>query len=387
MKIGVPREIKNHEYRVGITPAGVRELVESGHSVGIEKDAGSKIGFSDQEYEQAGASILATAEEVYQNEMIVKVKEPQAEEINYLYDSQLLFTYLHLAPDPVLTQGLIDRNVIAIAYETVTDAQNRLPLLTPMSEVAGRIAIQAGASALQMASGGRGVLLGGVPGVGPSEVVIIGGGVVGTQAAKMAHGLGARVSIFDINMERLRYLDDIFHGAVATEFASQDAINKAVKKADLLVGAVLIPGKQAPKLIKKAHLKTMKKGAVFVDVAIDQGGCAETSRPTTHAEPTYIVDDVVHYCVANMPGACARTSTLALTNVTLPYVKKMADNGLVKAFSDDPGLLNGLNLFKGHVTNEHVASDLGHKFRTKENVIWELSGLFESSKSGAYFDH
>jgi len=372
MQIGVPKEIKNHEYRVGMTPAGVKELINSGHSVVVEKDAGAKIGFSDESYKLAGAKILATAKEVYQSEMIVKVKEPQPIECEYLYNSQILFTYLHLAPEPILTKSLVDSGVIGIAYETVTDDKSNLPLLTPMSEVAGRIAIQAGASALQMASGGRGVLLGGVPGVGPAEVVIIGGGVVGTQSARMAQGLGAKVTVLDINLDRLRYLDDIFQGSIVTEFASQDAIDRLVLTADLVVGAVLIPGKQAPKLITSKHVKSMKHGAVFVDVAIDQGGCSETSKPTTHEDPTYIVDDVVHYCVANMPGACARTSTLALTNVTLPYVKKLANDGLLNAFGENTGLLNGLNVYKGKVTNAAVAHDLGYSCEVTENIMQDL---------------
>jgi len=369
MKIGIPKEVKNHEYRVGITPNGVNELIQLGHSIIVQTDAGSKIGFSDTDYERAGATISSTASEVYKSEMIVKVKEPQPEEFDYLDDTQILFTYLHLAPDPELTKNLLERNVVGVAYETVTDSNNNLPLLTPMSEVAGRIAIQAGATALQMASGGRGVLLGGVPGVSPAEVVIIGGGVVGTQAAKMAVGLGARVTILDISMDRLRYLDDIFQGVVATEFASKGAIENAVLRADLVIGAVLIPGKQAPKLITRSHIKSMKAGSVFVDVAIDQGGCSETSRATTHSEPTYIVDEVVHYCVANMPGACANTSTLALTNVTLPYVINLANKGLVQALNEDQGLMNGLNLYKGKVTNEHVANDLGYKYCSPSDAI------------------
>jgi alanine dehydrogenase len=383
MKIGVPKEIKNHEYRVGITPDGVSELTQRGHSLFVESDAGSKIGFSNADYEAAGAIILPTAAEVYQNDMIVKVKEPQPVEIGYLNESQILFTYLHLAPDPALTKGLLDSKVVGVAYETVKDANNNLPLLTPMSEVAGRIAIQAGATALQMASGGRGVLLGGVPGVTSAEVAIIGGGIVGTQAAKMAQGLGARVKILDISMDRLRYLDDIFQGSISTEFASKSAVQAAIERSDLVVGAVLIPGKQAPKLLTAAQIKTMKSGSVFVDVAIDQGGCSETSRATTHSDPTYIVDDVVHYCVANMPGACARTSTLALTNVTLPYVKKLADNGLTTALSEDPGLLNGLNLYKGKITNEHVANDLGYEFHQPGDVLGLTNQVIEANTIAA----
>lgn len=375
MKIGVPKEVKNHEYRVGITPAGVKELVHLGHSVVVEQDAGSRIGFSNNDYEQAGALVLSKAAEVYQSEMIVKVKEPQPAEYSFLDDSKTLFTYLHLAPDPELTSALVSSGVTGIAYETVTDLKNSLPLLTPMSEVAGRIAIQAGATALQMASGGRGLLLGGVPGVAPANVVIIGGGVVGTQSAKMAKGLGANVKILDINIDRLRYLDDIFQGSVSTEFASQGAIDKAVIDADLVIGAVLIPGKQAPKLLTRQHIKTMKSGSVFVDVAIDQGGCAETSKATTHAEPTYIVDDVVHYCVANMPGACARTATLALTNVTFPFVKLLANKGVSKALLEDPALMNGLNVIKGKITNKHVASDLGYEYFDKAAVNELLVGV------------
>jgi len=373
MKVGIPKEIKNHEYRIGMTPAGVKELCDVGHSVVVETRAGEKIGFSDEMYKAAGAQILPNAQETYQSDMIVKVKEPQATECAYLNGSQTLFTYLHLAPDPVLTQALVDSGVTGIAYETVTDEKNSLPLLTPMSEVAGRIAIQAGATALQMASGGSGVLLGGVPGVAPAEVVVLGGGVVGTQAAKMAKGLGACVSILDINVDRLRYLDDIFQGSVTTEFASQMAIQSAVEKADLLVGAVLIPGKQAPKLLSRYHIKAMKYGSVFVDVAIDQGGCAETSKATIHAEPTYVVDGVVHYCVANMPGACARTSTLALTNVTFPYVKKLANLGVQAALKDDIGLMNGLNVHQGKVCNQAVATDLGYDYFEASELVAEMS--------------
>jgi len=383
MKIGVPKEIKNHEYRVGVTPDGVMELSQLGHEVMIETNAGAKIGFTNKDYRNAGAVISANAAEVYANELVVKVKEPQNTEYEYLKNSEMLFTYLHLAPDPSLTQNLLDSNIIGIAYETVTDSQNRLPLLTPMSEVAGRIAIQAGANALQMASGGRGVLLGGVPGVCPANVIIIGGGIVGTQAAKMALGLGARVSILDINMDRLRYLDDIFQGNVTTLYASPSNINAVVKSADLLIGAVLIPGKQAPKLITRQHIKSMQTGAVFVDVAIDQGGCAETSKPTSHAESIYVIDDVVHYCVANMPGACARSATLALTNVTLPYVKNLASDGFFQALSNDNGLLNGLNLYKGKVTNHNVAEDLGYEFHNPNEILTLSSKQYPDIKKSA----
>ncbi len=369
MKIGVPKEIKNHEYRVGLTPAGAAALVAAGHEVVIQQDAGSAIGFSNACYADSGATLVDSAAEVYACPMIVKVKEPQASEYSLLYEGQVLFTYLHLAPDPQQTRALIERKVIGIAYETVTDARGQLPLLIPMSEVAGRLSVQAGATAMQMAYGGGGMLLGGVPGVSPAVVVVIGGGIVGTQAAKMAIGLGADVTVLDNNLERLRYLDDVFGPAMKTCYSDSATIAELTRSADLVIGSVLIPGKQAPKLITEQMVRAMKTGAVLVDVAIDQGGCAETSRPTTHSEPTYRVDDVVHYCVANMPGACARTATLALTNATLPYVLALADRGYRQALHDDPGLRNGLNVFLSEVTNAHVAADLGYEYRPAEELL------------------
>jgi alanine dehydrogenase len=373
MKIGVPKEIKNHEYRVGLTPSGVNALVNAGHQVLVETGAGGRIGFSDQAYEKAGASTVPDTNDIYDCEMIVKVKEPQPSEYPLLKEGQVLFTYLHLAPDPQQTQALLERKVIGIAYETVTDSNGRLPLLTPMSEVAGRLSIQAGAYALQMANGGNGTLLGGVPGVSPANVTIIGGGVVGTEAAKMAIGMGANVTILDTNIDRLRYLDDVMGPAVKTRFSDAYAIEELTAAADLVVGAVLIPGKQAPKLITKQHLKNMKSGAALVDVAIDQGGCAESSRATTHSDPIYIEEDVVHYCVANMPGAVAKSSTLALTNATLPYALQLANKGWQQAITEQPGLRNGLNVFLGNVTNAAVAEDLGYSYTSPDDVISSLA--------------
>lgn len=369
MKIGVPKEIKNHEYRVGLTPAGVNALVSAGHEVLVQTNAGDKIGFSDQAYENAGASIVPNAEVVYDSEMVIKVKEPQPSEYPLLKEGQVLFTYLHLAPDPQQTQALLERKVIGIAYETVTDDKGRLPLLTPMSEVAGRLSIQAGAYALQMANGGNGTLLGGVPGVAAANVVVIGGGVVGTEAAKMALGMGANVTILDTNIDRLRYLDDVMGPAIKTRFSDAYAVDELTASADLVIGAVLIPGKQAPKLITRQHLKNMKSGSVLVDVAIDQGGCAETSKPTTHSDPIYIEEGVVHYCVANMPGAVAKSSTLALTNATLPYAIALANQGWRTALQLNPGLKNGLNVYLGTVTNQCVAEDLGYSYISADEVI------------------
>jgi alanine dehydrogenase len=368
MRIGVPKEIKDQEYRVGLTPAGVNALVQAGHEVLVQDNAGMRIGFGNEAYQAAGASIIQQVEAIYECPMVVKVKEPQAAEYPMLQEDQLLFTYLHLAPDPQQTQALLDRKVIGVAYETVTDKLGRLPLLIPMSEVAGRLSIQAGATALQMINGGNGTLLGGVPGVAAAKVVIIGGGIVGTQAARMAMGLGAEVTILDNNLDRLRALDDLFGPLLRTRYADSQAIEECVCAADLVIGAVLIPGKQAPKLVTAEMVKRMKPGAVVVDVAIDQGGCFETSRATTHTAPMYIVDDVVHYCVANMPGACARTSTLALTNATLPYALALANKG-EQALLDDPGLLNGLNVYRGQVTYEAVAQDLGYTYVPASSVL------------------
>lgn len=359
MLIGVPKEIKNHEYRIGLTPAAVREYVEHGHSVIVERDGGAAIGFTNEDYEAAGARIIDTPEEIFASaDMIVKVKEPQPGECKQLREGQILYTYLHLAPDPEQTRLLAEAGVTAIAYETVTDNRGGLPLLAPMSEVAGRMAVQAGAHNLEKVNGGSGTLLGGVPGVAPGKVLIIGGGVVGTQAAKMAIGLGADVTILDRSLPRLRELDDIFMGRVKTVYSTVDAIDAYSREADLVVGAVLIPGAAAPKLLTREHIKNMKPGSVLVDVAIDQGGCFETSKATTHQDPTYVIDDVVHYCVANMPGGVARTSTMALNNATLPYGIALANKGL-QALANDVNLRNGLNMHKGYITYKAVHDDLG----------------------------
>ncbi|PLX88646.1 MAG: alanine dehydrogenase [Desulfuromonas sp.] len=362
MRIGVPKEIKNLEYRVGLTPSSVRELIDHGHELWVEKHAGLAIGFADELYASAGARIAENAQEIFDGvEMIVKVKEPQPEECAMLREGQILFTYLHLAPDTVQTRGLINSGCTAVAYETVTDDFGGLPLLAPMSEVAGRMSIQAGAHALEMAQGGRGTLMGGVPGVAPAKVTIIGGGVVGTNAARMAIGLGAETLILDRSIHRLQYLDDLFQGRVRVEFSTATTIETHVLSSDLVIGAVLIPGAEAPKLVSKGLVARMLRGSVLVDVAIDQGGCFETSRATTHQHPTYNVDGVVHYCVANMPGAVARTSTLALNNSTLPYTIALANYG-TEALLAHPHLLNGLNVHRGQVTYEavSVAQDLDY---------------------------
>ena len=360
MIIGVPKEIKNHEYRVGLTPAAANEFVQHGHTVLVETQAGAGIGFTDEDYSLAGAAIIDSAEAIFaEAEMIVKVKEPQPNECKMLREGQLLYTYLHLAPDPTQTQLLVESKATCIAYETVTDKFGALPLLAPMSEVAGRMAIQAGAHYLEKAQGGNGTLLGGVPGVAPGQVVIIGGGVVGTNAAKMAVGLGAEVTILDRSLPRLRELDDIFGGRVRTVYSTTDAIAHYTQLADLVVGAVLIPGAAAPKLLTREHIANMKKGSVLVDVAIDQGGCFATSKATTHQDPVYIIDDVVHYCVANMPGGVARTATMALNNATLPFGLALAKKGPKQAMLDDPHLLNGLNVHKGLVTYKAVVDALG----------------------------
>jgi alanine dehydrogenase len=370
MLIGVPKEIKNHEYRVGLTPVSVREITTHGHKVIVETGAGDGIGCSDADYIAAGAEIIGTASEIFATaEMVVKVKEPQKVEYEQLRDGQLLFTYLHLAPDPDQTAGLVKSGVTAIAYETVTDRNGGLPLLAPMSEVAGRMAPQVGAAALQKANGGRGMLLGGVPGVAPAKVVVIGGGVVGTNAARIAAGMGADVTILDRNIKRLTYLDDLFGPRIKTQYATIDDTEALVYEADMVVGAVLIPGAAAPKLIHRDQLSRMKPGSVIVDVAIDQGGCFETSKATTHADPTYIVDDVVHYCVANMPGAVARTSTFALNNATLPFTLALADKGWKKACQDDPHLAAGLNVHAGQITYQAVADALGYKHLPLESAL------------------
>ncbi len=370
MRVGVPKEIKNHEYRVGLTPESVAELKAHGHSILVETNAGAGIGASDEAYLSAGAEIAADAASVFETaEMIVKVKEPQAIERAMLKPGQILYTYLHLAPDPEQTKDLVASKAVCIAYETVTDASGGLPLLKPMSQVAGRMSIQAGASALEKAHGGRGVLLGGVPGVHPGKVVIIGGGVVGFNAAQMAVGLHADVTILDKNPAQLERLSNHFEASAKVLFATKAVIAEHIAEADLVVGAVLVPGAAAPKLVSKAQLKTMKPGAVLVDVAIDQGGCFETSHATTHAEPTYVVEDIVHYCVANMPGAVARTSTYALNNVTLPFAIKIADMGWKAALATDPHLLAGLNVCNGAVTYKAVAEDLNYTYVPAETAI------------------
>ncbi|PDT78679.1 alanine dehydrogenase [Sinorhizobium sp. BJ1] len=369
MRVGCPKEIKNHEYRVGLTPGSVREYVAHGHDVIVETKVGAGIGADDDAYRAAGARIVPTAKDVFErSDMVVKVKEPQPSEWTQLREGQILYTYLHLAPDPEQTRGLLNSGVTAIAYETVTDERGGLPLLAPMSEVAGRLAIQAGATSLQKANGGRGILLGGVPGVLPAKVAIIGGGVVGLHAAKMAVGLGADVSILDRSIPRLRQLDDIFNGRVHTRYSTIDALEDEVFSADLVIGAVLIPGAAAPKLVTREMLSGMKKGAVIVDVAIDQGGCFETSHATTHSEPTYEVDGIVHYCVANMPGAVPITSAHALNNATLYYGLQLADRGL-KAIAEDRHLRAGLNVHRGRVTNAPVAEALGYDSHAPESVL------------------
>jgi alanine dehydrogenase len=364
MRIGVPREIKVHEYRVGLVPAGVRELVSAGHEVVVESAAGNGIGVDDAQFRAAGAAIVPRAAEVFARaDMIVKVKEPQLVECEMLRKDQVLFTYLHLAADPQQAQALMKSGVTAIAYETVTGRNGSLPLLTPMSEVAGRMSIQVGAASLQKANGGFGVLLGGVPGVPPAKVIILGGGVSGTHAAEMAVGMRADVTVVDRSVDRLRELSSIFGSTIRTAYSTSETIECLVKDADLVVGAVLVAGAAAPKLLSRAIIATMKPGAVLVDISIDQGGCFETSRPTTHADPTFVVDGVIHYCVANMPGAVPRTSTLALTNATLPYVRALADLGWQAAFKRDPGLAAGLNVHAGEITHEAVAKSLGLKAR------------------------
>ncbi|MEM7302138.1 MAG: alanine dehydrogenase [Pseudomonadota bacterium] len=361
MRVGVPKEIKNHEYRVGLTPGAVREYVTHGHDVVVETAAGAGIGADDGAYQAAGAKIVGDAKDVFaQSDMIVKVKEPQPVEWAMLREDQILYTYLHLAPDPEQTKGLVGSGCTAIAYETVTDDRGGLPLLAPMSEVAGRLSIQASATALQKANGGRGILFGGVPGVAPAKVTVIGGGVVGTHAARMAVGLGADVTILDRSIPRLRELDDLFQGRVHTRYSTVEALEQEVFSADAVVGAVLIPGAAAPKLVTREMLSGMKKGAVLCDVAIDQGGCFETSKATTHSEPTYEVDGIVHYCVANMPGAVPVTSAHALNNATLAQGLALANKGLA-ALVDDPHLRNGLNVHAGRITNRAVADALGYE--------------------------
>jgi len=363
MLIGVPKEIKNNEYRVGLTPAGVRELLAHGHQVLVQHDAGAGIGLGDEMYTAAGAAIVDSAAEIFAGtEMIIKVKEPQPDECKMLRRDQTLFTYLHLAPDPEQARLLLESGATCIAYETVTDSRGGLPLLTPMSEVAGRMAVQEGAHCLQKAQGGSGVLLGGVPGVIPGHVTVIGAGVVGLNAARIAMGMGANVTLLDRSLQRLQQIDDLYGDRLDTLYSSADAIEQQLKQADLVIGAVLVPGAAAPKLVTRDMLKLMKQGSVLVDVAIDQGGCFETSQATTHESPTYSVDGIIHYCVANMPGGVARTSTFALTNATLPFAMALADKGVTQALRDDPHLLNGLNVCRGMVTHEAVARDLGYAY-------------------------
>jgi alanine dehydrogenase len=368
MKVGVPKEIKTLEFRVGMTPAGVQEVISDGHEVIVETNAGAGIGVTDADYQATGATVVATPEEVFAAaDMIVKVKEPQLNEC--ASPGQVLFTYLHLAPDPAQTEALVKSGTTAIAYETVTANDGSLPLLTPMSEVAGRLSIQCGAFALHKANGGSGKLLGGVPGVAPAKVLVIGGGVSGLNAADMAVGLGADVTILDRSLPRLRELDDMWGGRVHTVYSTGHAIDELAPQSDLIIGAVLIAGAAAPKLVTREHIKAMQPGSVVVDISIDQGGCFETSHATTHADPTYIVDDIVHYCVANMPGAVPRTSTYALTNATLPFVKSLANLGWKEALTRDPHLANGLNVHSGHVNHEAVARDLGYDYLSAADAL------------------
>lgn len=356
MKIGLPKEIKDNEYRVGLTPAGVQALENAGHELFVQKSAGEGSGFTDEQYVKAGAELLDTADEIWQaGDMIVKVKEPVAPEYPRMRENQLLFTYLHLAPELELTKQMLERKVTGVAYETITDKHGRLPLLTPMSEVAGRMSVQVGATYLEKMNGGRGILLGGVPGVPAANVVIIGGGIVGTEAAKMAVGLGAKVTIIDRNLDRLRQLDDIFLSKVQTLASSRYAIEEAISHADLVIGAVLVVGAAAPKLVTRDMLHLIPNGAVLVDVAVDQGGCFETTHATTHSNPTYYEEGVLHYCVANMPGAVPRTSTFALTNATLPYALDLANKGFEGAIRDDAGLAEGVNTYAGKLTYDAVA--------------------------------
>lgn len=370
MLIGVPKEIKNFEYRVGLVPSSVRELVANGHQVMMQKNAGEKIGFHDSDYINVGASIADTAEEIFAKaDMIIKVKEPQPSECKMLRENQILFTYLHLAPDPEQAKLLLASGCIAIAYETVTSRTGGLPLLSPMSEVAGRMAIQAGATSLEIKNGGRGMLLGGVPGVLPAKVVVLGGGVVGTNSVRVAMGMGAHVVVIDKSLDRLYQLDLQFGSKINTVFSTMDAIEHHVQTADLVIGAVLIPGASAPKLVTKKMISNMQQGAVVVDVSIDQGGCFETSKATTHENPTYIVDGVVHYCVANMPAAVPRTSAFALNNATLPFALSLANNGYKKALQMDPHLLNGLNVCRGKITYKAVADALQLPYVSAQEMI------------------
>jgi alanine dehydrogenase len=364
MRVGVPKEIKSDEYRVALMPVGAELLAKNGHEVLVETNAGVSSGFADEDYVKAGAKIVKTAKEVVDAaEMIIKVKEPQPVEIGMFRPGQIVFTYFHFAASRELTQACLESGIVAIAYETIKDKKGGLPCLTPMSEIAGKMSIQEGAKYLEKPMMGRGILLGGVPGVAPAHVVVLGGGIVGTNAAKVAAGLGANVVIMDINLDRLRYLDDVMPANVHTIYSDPQTIRDEVRKADLVVGAVLIPGAKAPRLVTRADLKDMKNGSVIVDVAIDQGGCIETARPTTHKDPTYVVEGVVHYCVTNMPGAVGRTSTIALCNATLPYALKIANQGYEKAAAEDPGFAEGINLANSRVTHPGVAESLHLKYQ------------------------
>lgn len=370
MKIGLPKEIKDNEYRVGLTPAGVHALSNAGHEVFVQKTAGEGSGFSDEQYVKAGGKLLDTADQVWETgDMIVKVKEPIAPEYPRMRENQLLFTYLHLAPEFELTKQLLERKVTGVAYETITDKKGTLPLLTPMSEVAGRMSVQVAATYLEKMNGGKGILLGGVPGVPAANVVIIGGGVVGTEAAKMAVGLGAKVTVIDINLERLRQLDDIFLSKVQTLASSRYSIHEAISHADAVIGGVLIPGAAAPKLVTRDMLKDVPNGSVLVDVAVDQGGCFETTHATTHSNPTYYEEGVLHYCVANMPGAVPRTSTFALTNATLPYALALANKGFERAIQEDKGLAEGVNTYAGKLTYEAVATSQNLEYTPLDSLV------------------
>lgn len=369
MRIGIPREIKDHEFRVGLTPAGARALHEAGHEVHVETRAGKAIGFDDAQYQQSGARIVQTPQEVYACDLVIKVKEPQPAEIKLLHKDLTLFCYLHLAASKELTLSLMHSGATCIAYETVTDTHGLLPLLTPMSAVAGRLSIQMGAWALTMANGGSGVLLPGVPGVPPGKVVILGGGIVGSNAARIALGMGADVTLLERDPVKLRHLEDVFGSQLKTRYSETSAIEESIQEADLVVGAVLLPGKHAPKLVTRKLLKQMRPGSVLMDVAIDQGGCAETSRPTTHSDPLYVEEGIVHYCVTNMPAATARTSTLALTQATLPYVLQLANLGVKQALLGNAGLLAGLNVCAGKVTYADLAEDLELPYNAAESVL------------------
>ena len=370
MKIGVPKEIKPQENRIGLTPESVKVLVSNGHEVLVENNGGFEAGFENNHYKKAGAKIIDKAEDIFNDaEIIVKVKEPLSNEVKMIRENQIVFTYLHLAAAKELTEGLIKSKGICIAYETVTDDNGKLPLLAPMSAVAGRMSVQAGAHCLEKNQKGRGILLGGAPGGEPANVLILGGGVVGENAAIIATGMRAKVHIVDKSESRLKQLKEMFGDKIIPELSDKTDLNKLISECDLLVGGVLIPGAEAPKLVTKNMLKTMKRGSVIVDVAIDQGGCVETSRPTTHSNPTYIVDDVVHYCVANMPGGVPRTSTFALNKATLPFLTKLAKDGYKKSLNEDPNFLSGLNIFKGNVTYKAVADVFGHKYVSAKEVI------------------